>query len=57
MMTVPFLLQICALVFMTFAAFNLFPNSKVSWMPLSLVFWFLSFMIEAIGLHQAGAVH
>ena len=57
MMTVPFLLQICALIFMVFAAFNMFPNSKVAWMPLSFVFWFLSFMIEAIGLHPAGGVH
>lgn len=57
MLTIPFLLQVLALLCMVFAAFNLFPTSKVTWGWLGLLFWFLSFMVEAIGLHPAGGVH
>ena len=56
-MSISFLLQILALVFMVFAAFNLFPNSRVAWGWLSLAVWFLSFMIVGFGLHPAEAIH
>lgn len=54
---VPFFLQVAALVFTIFAAFGLFPNAKVSWGWLGFAFWILSFMIGALALHQATALH
>ena len=61
MFTIPFVLQLLALVFMLFAAFNWFPpkSGKPVWGWLSLALWMLSFMIAgfSIGLHQAGPVH
>lgn len=59
-MSIPFILQICALVCMVIAAFNLFqnpPSPRVSWGWLGMAFWFLSFMVETIGLHQASSIH
>jgi hypothetical protein len=56
-MSISFILQVLALVFMVFAAFNLFPNSKVSWGWFALALWFLSFMIAGFGLHPAEAIH
>lgn len=58
-MSIPFFLQICALVCMIFAAFNLFqtPPRKPQWGWLGMAFWFLSFMVETFGLHQASSIH
>ena len=52
----PLLLQIAALVCVIFAAFGLFPT-KVQWGWLGLAFWFLSFMLGGIWLHQASSMH
>ena len=56
-MSISFFLQILALVFMTIAAFNLFPNSKVSWGWFALALWILSFMIGGFALHPAESIH
>jgi hypothetical protein len=51
MAILPFLLQIVALVCLLFAAFGLFPTSKLSWGWAGMFFWLLSLMVSGIVLH------
>lgn len=51
---IPLLLQIAALVFLFFQAFNIFPTPKVQWGWLGMFLWLLSLMVSDIQLH---AVH
>lgn len=48
----PFLLQIAALVFLCFGAFNLFGGGgRPNWPWLGMFLWLLSLMVNGIQLH------
>jgi len=49
----PFLIQIVALVCLLFAAFNLVPTSRVSWLGMGMFLWLLSLMVSGVVLHEA----
>ncbi len=50
---IPLILDVAALIFLFFAAFNLFggPPSRPSWGWLGMALWLLSLMITDINLH------
>lgn len=54
-----FFIQLAALVFLFFAAFNLFPRptGKPSWGWLGMFLWLLSLMLGAFILHTAAGTH
>jgi hypothetical protein len=53
MAILPLILQIAALVFLFFAAFNLFggPPTRPVWGWLGMALWLLSLMVSSIELH------
>lgn len=51
MTILPFLLQVAALACLAFAAFGLFPSTKVNWLPAGLFLWLLSLMVSGVTLH------
>lgn len=55
MSVVPFFMQIAALICLFFAAFGLFPTSKVNWFPLGMALWLASLMVTLV-LHPAGGI-
>lgn len=57
MNSLPFVLQLIALILVLLAALNIPSNSRISWGWLGLAFWFLSFMLGGFVLHQASSIH
>lgn len=57
----PYLLQLAALLFLFFAAFNLFvrPSGKPIWGWLGMFLWLLSLMVNGIviALHPISGTH
>lgn len=53
---VPFILQLCALLCLAFAAFNLFtgPAPKPAWGWLGMLLWLASLMVSNVVLHPVG---
>ena len=56
---IPLVLQLFALVFLFFAAFNLFtsPAPKPQWGWLGTALWLLSLMVSGIQLHATYGTH
>jgi hypothetical protein len=56
---VPLILQIFAVIFLFFAAFNLFtgPAPKPLWGWFGMALWLLSLMVNGITLHATAGVH
>ena len=56
---IPLILQLFALLFLCFAAFNLFtsPPNKPVWGWLGMFLWLLSLMVSAINLHATYGTH
>ncbi len=56
---VPLIIQIFALVFLFFAAFNLFggPPQRPVWGWLGMALWLLSLMVSGINLHATYGAH
>jgi len=52
---IPLIIQCVALVFLAFAAFNLFggPPARPNWGWFGLLLWLFSLMITAVELHAA----
>jgi hypothetical protein len=56
---IPLIIQIFALVFLFFAAFNLFggPPQRPVWGWLGMALWLLSLMVSGINLHATYGAH
>lgn len=56
---IPLIIQLFALVFLFFAAFNLFggPPQRPVWGWLGMALWLLSLMVSGIQLHATYGTH
>jgi hypothetical protein len=56
---IPLIIQLFALVFLFFAAFNLFggPPQRPVWGWLGMALWLLSLMVSGINLHATYGAH